>query len=59
MGIAYTWLKRWDEAERAIRDAIAIRERLVAADAGNREDRRGLTVLQGALSNVLRERGSK
>jgi tetratricopeptide (TPR) repeat protein len=59
LGIACMHLQRWDEAERATRDAIAIRDRLVAADAGNREDRRGLSVLYSSLSAIREGRGDR
>ncbi len=48
-GIALMSLKRYDEAEAAFREAIALRERLVVADPATQEDRRDLRRVQTML----------
>ncbi|MDP9193354.1 MAG: serine/threonine protein kinase [Acidobacteriota bacterium] len=48
-GIALMSLKRFDEAQTALREAISIRERLIMADPENQEDRRDLKRVQSLL----------
>ncbi len=57
LGAAYLHLARWDDAERAIHEAIAIRKRLIADDPSNKEDRRGIVGLYGSLSKMNAARG--
>ena len=57
MGRAQMLLHRLDEAEQSLLHALAIRQRLAAADANNREDRRGVGSLHGLLSGLYREKG--
>ena len=58
-GIALMSLKRYDEAEAALREAIAIRERLIVADPENQEDRRDLRRVQTILFEMEQMRGGK
>jgi non-specific serine/threonine protein kinase/serine/threonine-protein kinase len=53
-GVALMNLRRLDEAEESLRRAEAIRERLVAADAGNQEDARDLRRVRGFIEEVQR-----
>ena len=58
-GIAFMSLKRYDEAEAALREAIAIRERLIVADPENQEDRRDLRRAQLILFEAERMQRGK
>jgi tetratricopeptide (TPR) repeat protein len=46
-----------DEALKAYRDSLAIRERLAAADRGNTQWQRDLAVSYGKIGDVLRAQG--
>jgi hypothetical protein len=48
---------RYDEAEKSISEAIAIRKRLIAADPNNEEEKRDLRRAEGFLEQVRRRRG--
>jgi hypothetical protein len=52
-------LKRFDEAQSALREAIAIRERLIMADPENQEDRRDLKRVQTYLFEMERMKNAK
>jgi tetratricopeptide (TPR) repeat protein len=56
-GIAFMNLKRFDEAQTALRETIAIRERLIIADPENQEDRRDLRRVRGLLFELERTKG--
>jgi tetratricopeptide (TPR) repeat protein len=56
-GLALMNLRRLDEAEESLRRAETIRERLVAADAGNQEDARDLRRVRGFIAEVRRLKG--
>jgi tetratricopeptide (TPR) repeat protein len=58
-GLALMNLRRLDEAEESLRRAETIRERLVAADAGNQEDARDLRRVRGFIAEVRRLRKTK
>jgi tetratricopeptide (TPR) repeat protein len=55
-GIAYMYVGRFDEAERAILEAIAIRKRLIAADPNNEEEKRDLKRIERYLDEVRQRR---
>jgi eukaryotic-like serine/threonine-protein kinase len=55
-GVALAHLKRYDEAVRSFNAAIAIRQRLIAADPANEEEKRDLRRTEGQLAEVQRMR---
>ena len=58
-GIAFMSLKRYEEAEAAFKEAIAIRERLIVADPENQEDRRDLRRIRLMLFDVEKARAEQ
>jgi non-specific serine/threonine protein kinase/serine/threonine-protein kinase len=58
-GIALMYLQRYDESRASLREAIAIRERLIVADPENQEDRRDLRRAQLVLFEVEQRQRAK
>ena len=54
---AHNHAKRFPEAERAYRSALAIRQRLAERDPADHEDLRGLSVIYAGLSSIRRQLG--
>jgi eukaryotic-like serine/threonine-protein kinase len=51
-------LKRWEEARNSAAKVLAVRQQLIDADAGNREDRRDMTRTFALLATIERARGN-
>ena len=58
-GVALMHLGRLDEAERAFRESVAIRQRLVVTDPDNAEDVREIERTNGHLAEVEKLRNDK
>jgi len=56
--LALVILERWDEAHFAASKVRDIRQRLIAADPTNREDRRDITRTYGVLAQIETARGN-